>query len=174
MNFLLLFDFSCFSLKISSCDTFLIKRFNEEILPIILDFMNKQSRISFNYKQRNDTTYIYSNSFKLQITILKLIPKIYLKEKLIDETRLELLIKSLIVPYLDKRQPIQLQNLSVEALKSFSLLNSDIIWLYIHLMVDFTDLENSYYSKIKIKLKYENLMIDSQIKTELFNIYQNI
>jgi len=155
-------------------DTFLIKRFNEEFLPIILDFMNKQSRISFNYKQRNDTTYIYSNSYKLQITILKFIPKIYLKEKLIDETRLELLIKSLIVPYLDKRQPIQLQNLSVEALKSFSLLNSDIIWLYIHLMVDFTELESSYYSKIKIKLKYENLMIDSQIKTELFNIYQNI
>ncbi len=41
-------------------------------------------------------------------------------------------------------------------------------------MVDFTELESSYYSKIKIKLKYENLMINSQIKTELFNIYQNI
>ena len=58
-------------------DTFLIKRLSEEFLPVVVDFMRKQSKLSFNYKQRNDTTYVYSSAFKLQNIILKFIPKIY-------------------------------------------------------------------------------------------------
>ena len=86
------------------------------------------------------------------------------------------MIKSLIIPYLDKRQPVQLQKLSIEALKKFCLLNSDIIWLYIRLIVDFNQLEvkNIDYSSVNITFKYTNLMIDNQLKSELLNIYQSI
>ena len=165
---------------INISDTFLIKRFNDDFLPILLEFMRKQSKISFNYKLRADTTYIYSNGFKLQTIILKYLPKIYCNsnEILIDELCLESLLKSLVIPYLDKRQPMQLQNLALDAIESFCCINSDIIWLYMHLILDFSFLKDELQTDVNylksISFKYSSLIVDNQIRSELLNIYQNL
>lgn len=150
------------------CGDFLSARFIKELLPKILDFMQKQALISIKHKATNDTTYIYSQAFKLQSIILSDLPYICNNIEL-SNMDLENLTRVSIIPYLDKHQPVSLQKSAIDALIYLAQSYSDIIWICLHYVVPAID----DYSN-RIKLCYSSIQLNDTIRNQLIDLFNNL
>jgi hypothetical protein len=133
---LLLFDLSIF------CTDFLASRFSKEFLPHLGQFMFEQAKQSLKYL--SDSTYIYSQAHKLQCAILNNLDKMCVLFE-IKELELEIFIVNSLLPYLDHRQPKRLQQLALTSLRSFSYIDSDVVWICLH----YATANNNRSSQIK-------------------------
>ena len=179
----LLFDLSVL------CGDFISSRFSKEFLPRLCFFMSDQAKLSLKSKGGDlkkclsvdeeklneiDSTYIYSHSFKLQASILSNIDKMCILFE-IKEVELENLIDSIILKYLDERQPVKLQLLALNAIKTCSLIDSDVVWLSLHYIIPFGQMENAsnlIYSK-NVKLKYSFKLRDD-ILADLIELFKSL
>ena len=169
----LLFDLSVL------CGDFISSRFCKEFLPRLCFFMSDQAKLSLKSKKDDDSnlndidsTYIYSHLFKLQASILANIDKMCILFE-IKETELENLIDSIILKYLDERQPVKLQYLALNAIKTCALIDADVVWLSLHYIIPFGHSENFSnldYSK-NVKLKY-SFKIKEEILVDLIEIFR--
>ena len=176
----LLFDLSVL------CGDFIASRFSKEFLPRLCCFMSDQANFSLKSKKGDlnladnsklndiDSTYIYSHSFKLQASILTNIDKMCILFE-IKEIELENLIDSILLKYLDERQPDKLQCLALNAIKTCSLIDSDVVWLSLHYIIPFSKLEtfNNLNYSTNIKLKY-NFKIKDEILAGLIGVFRDI
>ena len=180
----LLFDLSVL------CGDFIASRFCKEFLPRLCSFMSEQAKLSSkasnlkaikaqNFGENskitdNDATYVYSHLFKLQTAILAYIDKMCILLE-IKEIELENVIDSIILKYLDERQPRKLQMLAVSALKNCSLIDSDVVWLSLHYVIPFGRLDNIEglsFSK-NVKLRYD-FKLKEEILMELIELFKSI
>lgn len=159
----LLFDLSLL------CGDFLGSRFIKEFLPKLSLFMKQQAKISLN-SIINDSTYIYSHAFKLQESILTNIDKMCILLD-IKEVELEAVINDIILTHLDKRQPKKLQRLAVDSVKNCSLIDPDIVWLSLHYIIPFNNLDIEHSSFIKSKY---NIQLSDELLIDVTNIYKNL
>jgi hypothetical protein len=162
----LLFDFSVL------CGEFLNRRFlNEFLKPKMCPFMYEQSKLSMNH----DSTYVYTQVYKLQTSILTNIDKMCILYE-IKDMDLEFLIEMVILNHLDKRQPKKLQNLALEALKNVSHIDSDIVWLVLHYILPFdeADKKDLAHSKFIKKKNTTNIYLSDEILESLFDIFKSI
>ncbi len=177
----LLFDLSVL------CGDFISSRFCKEFLPRLCFFMSDQAKVSLTKSPKGgdllkseekldeiDSTYIYSHSFKLQASILSNIDKMCILFE-IKEVELENLIDSIMLKYLDERQPVKLQSLALNAIKTCSLIDSDVVWLSLHYIIPFGQMENVgnlIYSK-NVKLKYSFKLRD-EILADLIELFKSL
>lgn len=159
----LLFDLSLL------CGDFLGSRFIKEFLPKLCLFMKQQSKISLNFSI-NDPTYVYSQAYKLQTSILTNIDKMCILLD-IKEIELEVVINDIVLTHLDKRQPKKLQILAVDSIKNCSLIDPDIIWLCLHYVLPFNnvDIKHSSFIKPKYTIQYND-----EIFFDITNVFKNL
>jgi hypothetical protein len=172
----LLFDLSVL------CGDFINSRFVKEFIkPKLCHLMYEQSRLSMSH----DSTYIYTNVFKLQVSILTNIDKMCILFD-IKELDLEFIVERMILNHLDRRQPKRLQLLAVDALKNISFIDADIVWMCLHYTLPFeqyskfsnadqTDLEEIRpdYSMF-IKNKKLNIQFSDDILQSLFSLLKSL
>ena len=168
----LLFDLSVL------CGDFLNSRFVKEFLkPRLCPFMLEQAKSSLTH----DSTYIYTQIFKLQSSILTNIDKMCILFD-VKEMDLEFIVETMVLSYLDKRQPKKLQSLAVEVLRNLSLIDSDIVWLCLHYVLPFESRQsyvgeddNFKYSKFVPNRKNNfNLQFSDDVLKSLFELFRNI
>ena len=85
------------------------------------------------------------------------------------------MIDSIILKYLDERQPVKLQLLALNAIKNCSLIDSDVVWLSLHYIIPFGHMENVsnlIYSK-NVKLKY-SFKIRDEILEDLVELFKSL
>lgn len=161
------------------CGDFLSSRFCKEFLPRLCSFMSEQAKVSAK-SNLNDPTYVYSHAYKLQCAILMHIDKMCVLFE-IKELELESLIESVVLVYLDKKQPKKLQSLALQAVQNCSLIDSDIVWICLHYVLPFTSIlyDDNFkeYKKLipssQIKHKY-NFSFNRDILFALFEIFSKI
>jgi len=144
-------------------------------LPRVGEFMQRHSELSLNYKQRNDTTYIYSQGFKLQATALAELHSICIAIE-IQQVELEQLLLSVYLPYLDKRQPVKLQELAVEALRCFAQYSPDVVWLCAHYIPKPSSslaIQTGIFSS-DIRFKIKDLVVEDKLWTDILTIYNSL
>ena len=169
----LLFDLSVL------CGEFLHSRFVGEFLkPRLCAFMHEQSKLSSN----QDAAYVYTQVFKLQVSILTNVDKMCILFE-IKDLDLECIIETIVLNHLDKRQPKKLQMLAVDALQNMSLIDSDIVWLCLHYILPVEELGSdrgqkeaslSYSKFIKRKKNFSNIQFSDEILRLLFDLLQSI
>jgi hypothetical protein len=147
-----------------------MQRFSKEFLPRLCDFMREQAKLSAKSFDNADSTYIYTQAFKLQSTILSHIDKWSILFD-IKQIELEHLIEATIIPYLNVKQPKKLQSQAVTALVNCSLLDADIVWLCLHYIIQFSSKsgEKLVYST-NIKLKY-NFELNANVEKDLVDLF---
>jgi hypothetical protein len=171
----LLFDLSVL------CGDFINSRFVKEFLkPRLCQFMFEQSRLSMNH----DQTYIYTNIFKLQVSILTNIDKMCILFD-IKDLDLEFIVERMILNHLDRRQPKRLQLLAVDALRNMALIDSDIVWMCLHFVLPFEEFsrfckDQSDSDEIKpnysmfIKNKKLNIQLSDETLHSLSSLMQTL
>ena len=166
----LLFDLSVL------CGDFLNDRFIKEFLkPRLAHFMHDQAKSSLNH----DSTYIYTNIFKLQASILTNVDKMCILFD-VKELDLEFIIEMIVLSYLDKRQPKKLLSLAIESLRNLSLIDSDVVWLSLHYVLPFKEhaIRDGQEMKRKfsrfIKKKKLNIQFNDETLKSLFTLFNSI
>ena len=172
--------FALFDLCLLSGD-FLAQRFVKEFLPRLGTFMRDQAKHSANCSK--DATYIYSQAFKLQCAVLVNIDKICVCMD-VREAQLEQLIDSIVLVYLDKRQPKRLQLLATDALRHFALIDADTVWLCHIYVLPFQSLRGDVYERAvemfkcaNMKLpypKFDQLQIADDMVVDLLDLFNTI
>ena len=175
----LLFDLSVL------CGDFLSSRFCKEFLPRLCAFMSEQAKMSVKASSTKsnetsevtnpDTTYVYSHSFKLQASILGNIDKMCILFE-IKEIELENLIDSIILKYLDEKQPNKLQRLALSALKNCAMIDADVVWLCLHYVIAFGKLDSQtnvgvYATSVKQKYHFR---IRDDILFDLIQLFKSL
>jgi hypothetical protein len=182
----LLFDMSVL------CGDFLGSRVHKEFMPRLCSFMSEQANLSLKHSKATvssltdangtneiaNETYVYSHAFKLQCSILRNVDKMSVLFEF-KGVELEEIIDSIILRYLDKRQPKKLQLLAIEALKNCALIDSDVVWLCLHYILPFSSIKfeeqqhNSFHFKYStfIKMKYPNIQINKDVQDELLKLF---
>jgi hypothetical protein len=163
----LLFDLSVL------CGDFLSARFSKEFLPRLCAFMSEQAKLSGQLTSSDSAAYVYSHAFKLQASILSNIAQmsIFLE---IKETQLEILIDSIILKYLDERQPIKLQKLAMSAIRNCALIDADVLWLCLHYVMPFGKIGGSNLDfSTSVKLKYD-FKVNDDMLLDLIGLYSQL
>jgi hypothetical protein len=165
---------------------FIRDRFLRDLLPYINEFMAKQSLASFNHKQRNDTTYTFTNEFKMQCEVLMRIHDMCIFMD-IKQYALESVIENILLGYLDRHQPARLQELALRSLEVFAKFDPDLVWLCLHYIIPFGNLKDhilkptdEVFSLIeslaytdKIGLKF-NLAFEQPILVSLLKVFAGL
>jgi len=168
------------------CGDFIGSRVHKEFIPRLCSFMIEQANQSLKHSKTNmnstneipNETYVYSHAFKLQCSILSNVDKMSVLLEL-KGVELEQIIDSVVLRYLDKRQPKKLQFLATEALKNCSLIDSDVVWLCLHYILQFSSIKydeqsSDFEYSTFIKTKYPNMQLDKDVQNELFKIFISI
>ena len=167
------------------CGEFISSRFCKEFLPRLCSFMSEQAKISLKSSKTasdsssaqtpGDPTYIYSHAFKLQYSILCNIDKMCILFD-IKELELENVIESILVSCLDRRQPKRLQIQAASSIKNCALIDSDIVWLCLHYVLPFNQLESTNsveYSKF-VRLRFSNIQFSDEIFLDLVDFFSTL
>ena len=94
----------------------------------------------------------------------------------IKELELENVIESILVSCLDRRQPKRLQIQAASSIKNCALIDSDIVWLCLHYVLPFNQLESTNsveYSKF-VRLRFSNIQLSEEIFLDLVDFFSTL